>query len=280
MSIIDKSTLKYRICCKCGNNETRIDISGKIYWFSCRCDKDNCTRYMCYYCYKNIGKSRIKHRDTMCCICGTNETFISSKSGVAQWYTHICDKENCTKYICNRCRMNIYNKLPDSYHNTIKALANCRTGNLYMNSNTGMSIIDQAIVIRVIGGTDMNIEKNNFLWSFDIEQEKYGKIDIKSSSLSYDTWLFCTRRKIDCDMYLLLGYDADRKNICAVWIIPNDQNIINSYNISITKNFVKYYKFKVDQTPYNDAYHDLMRYIGDKKSFGIEDIRKWFSVYI
>ncbi len=64
------------------------------------------------------------------------------------------------------------------------------------------------------------------------------------------------------------------------WIIPNEGWVCNLSNIDVYKTFrpSKYDQFKVDPKSYNDAYKSLMSYLGDRKFFGIEDIKKWLSI--
>jgi hypothetical protein len=127
----------------------------------------------------------------------------------------------------------------------------------------------------------------------DIRHEKYGSVDAKGAALKsykyidtrgdtiiYYKWILSTRRKVDCNTYICLGYDSERKNIIMVWIIPNEGWICNLSNIDIYKTFrpSKYDQFKVDPKSYNDAYKSLMSYLGDRKFFGIEDIKKWLEM--
>jgi len=50
-------------------------------------------------------KSRTSiHTNTKCCKCGADYTYISPK-GYASWFKCICNKENCTKYLCNKCHI-------------------------------------------------------------------------------------------------------------------------------------------------------------------------------
>lgn len=45
---------------------------------------------------------KIDHRKTVCCICGSRETYIRP-DGNLYWHGHTCNKENCTKYKCHEC---------------------------------------------------------------------------------------------------------------------------------------------------------------------------------
>lgn len=47
-----------------------------------------------------------------CCICRGIDTYINN-SGTHVWHGHVCDKKNCTKYICQICQ-NIDNRIDES----------------------------------------------------------------------------------------------------------------------------------------------------------------------
>lgn len=49
----NNSKYNRRTCCDCGNSETYIRPDGIPQWYSCECDKINCTRYLCKYCWSN-----------------------------------------------------------------------------------------------------------------------------------------------------------------------------------------------------------------------------------
>jgi len=242
---------------------------------------------------KIIGEDEVReHRNKknfdgrICCRCGSVKTG-KNWFGHDSWYSHSCDKKNCTKYFCSKCWQEDYRKLPDSHNNIIKGLANSRTGNLDRSSESGKSIIDQAVVSKVLKIEDLNIKMNNFEWYIDMENDMYKKIDTKGSCLriiragllKYYIWSFHTYKKIDINTFICIGYDRNRNNIDFVWVIPNDRELITSESINITKGYSgsKYGKFKVDAKPYNDAYHSLMEFLKDKKYFGIEDIKKWLN---
>lgn len=44
---------------------------------------------------------KVYHTNTKCCICGSGETYIYQ--GSPKWHGHICNKKNCTGYICRNC---------------------------------------------------------------------------------------------------------------------------------------------------------------------------------
>lgn len=34
-------------CCACNTDKTSVRNDGRPRWYECRCDKENCTRYIC-----------------------------------------------------------------------------------------------------------------------------------------------------------------------------------------------------------------------------------------
>lgn len=291
--------LKGRTCCKC-----RMDLSigenhGRRYYDENMWDEKS---WICERCYNESEKIRRRMnrdkekyenlKDRKCCVCGSYDTYIYE--GISDWAKHKNEKGMWDrKWVCSKCDGKERQKKPDSQNMVRKSVTNVRTGNLRIDSETGKSLVDQAVVVKVLGGKDANVDMNKFDYFVDIKNEKYGDIDVKGAALklyeytgvkgivsTYYRWMFPTRRKIDCSTYICLGYDSERRNIDTVWIIPNDGWISNLSNIDIYKTFrsSKYDQFKVDPVPYDDTYKDLMSYIGDRKYFGIEDIEKWLEI--
>lgn len=239
-------------------------------------------------------KRRANHINTKCHVCGRNETS-KGFSGAYKWIKYTTDKKgnwdmngvwDRKSYLCNKCYMNFYHKLPDTNHGIMKKYAQCRTGGLSKDSENGKSLIDEAVIAKILGIVILNIKMDNFKWSIDMEHMKYGKIDVKGSTLQYyhigysesERWEFSIRRKIDCDTNFLLGYDNKRENILQMLIIPNEY-IFEKENITIVNNAFrtsKYDRFIInDISQYNDVYKNLILYLKDKERFGIEDIKKW-----
>ena len=55
-------------------------------------------------------------------------------------------------------------------------------------------------------------------------------------------------------------------------------HIFSLSTISVRKGYSKYDEFRVDSTVYNDIYQNLTQFLGDKRFFGIEDIKKWMKL--
>lgn len=244
---------------------------------------------------KNPAEGQIKiareerYKIYKCCKCGATET-PKDWFGKEHWYDHLCNKMNCTKYLCKNCWHEEHRKLPDSHNNIIKGLANSRTGNLDRDSESGKSLIDQAITSNVLKIEDLNIKMNNFGYYIDMRHKKYGKIDVKGSSprtiraglYKYHVYEFHTYGKIGIDTFICIGYDKNRKSVKYVWIVPNDEWVSDRDRITISdsedsKSFILLREFLVDSKPYNDAYYSLMEFLKDKKYFGVEDLKKWLE---
>lgn len=221
------------------------------------------------------------YKGRVCCECKNSKTYIK-ESGKPQWYGCACGKKDCTGHLCNKCWLKIAARLPDSHRNMMKSIADYRIGNVRKDSDYGISMISQAVVVKTLKIEDLTIKTNNLKYYIDAEHNEHGKIDVKSSTLQqYGIYDFASRMKIDCDTYICLGYDMNRRNIGDVYIIPNDGWICNLRHIGIPKNpskTSKYDKFKVDPKPYNDEYHDLVLFLKYNAYFGMEDIKKWLNM--
>jgi hypothetical protein len=289
---------KDRVCCVCGSAGDYKVIRYKFYSKERNWDGRS---YLCRRCHDEIiypisdshkikcaeyGRSKIRNKckGRTCCKCGSGDTYVRPEGGYV-WFVCSCDKIDCTKWLCHACYGSNYRKNdPMSTHNLIKEMRKSRIGTLGINTTSGKSIIDQAVVAEYLGAEDLNIKMNNFGYCIDIEHDKYRKIDVKGATLYYGNWYYRTNEKIDCDTYFFLGYDKNRGNIDVILIIPNDV-IMHNVSVSISKSSFrtqKYDKFKVDDKDIydniNEIYHDLMLYLKGKELFGIEDIKKWSTI--
>lgn len=267
-------------CCKC---DIDISNSNKYKHYD---DKGewNKISYLCAKCYKMLYYSPTseerqryryeKFKDRKCCLCSIIES--------SNWHKCLCGKKGCTRYICGACYVRDYNEF-------IKSNRLWRTGNVEVGSSQYMTIISQAIVAKYLGIEDLNMKNDNFEWFIDMEDKednRYGKIDVKSGRLTiinkYDGWEFGTNRKIDCDTYFCIGFGKNLECIDVVYIIPNEGWICELELIVIHKDSVKcskYDQFKVDQIYYNDIYQNWRRYLGDRKFIGIKHTIEWSEIY-
>lgn len=189
-------------------------------------------------------------------------------SGQPNWLKYDCDKEICTGFLCTKCWLKDWQSKPGNQNDLEKKQRKWRTGRLRRDSSTGKSIIDEIVVCRVLNVKCLNIEMDNLNYFIDTEHDTYGRIDIKSSCTYpifnrdnlYETFVFDPKKKQECDAFILLGYDFDRKNIIKVWIIPNEDWLKRMHTLTIRNTYIKrskYAKYEVDPKLYNDEYHSL-----------------------
>lgn len=160
------------------------------------------------------------------------------------------------------------------------------------DSRNGKMIITRAVVSKVLGIDAMVYynAREKFPWLFGITHSAYGKVDVKYSHLNSlgrsEVYKFQTRKinkrtvyKRECDTYFFVGFDHDWKNIEDVFIVPNKGWIkdIGTASVYRNANDSKYNEFRVDAKPYNDAYHDLVLFIGSSMLVGIDDVKKWLE---
>ena len=108
-----------------------------------------------------IIKRKIPIEDRVCCICGNIFTYMID-SIYPMWYTHNCEKLNCTGYLCNDCFM-IYDQ--KSFKNLQKTMRKNRTGQISKDSEFGKGVIIECVIARVRGLKNVNIEIDNFIFN-------------------------------------------------------------------------------------------------------------------
>lgn len=207
-----------------------------------------------------------------CCKCKKNETYTKPDGGKL-WRSCTCGKENCTKWLCDRCRSrNIYISLG-------------KNGLLGRFSNRGKEVIGQWITAKTFNLEDLNIKNDNFSEPIDLSyHEILGRSDVKTASMIGDVWTFSHTDR-ECDTLALLCMDDEEpwRNILRVYIVPYDK--VSWSHIYIYEDWSKVRGgsefeildvYRVDEKPFNDMYHtieipeffnpfDLWKGIYDKK---------------
>lgn len=280
-------------CCKCGNNKTRIkwlDLEGKEVpdWRRHRCNRKDCTSYVCYDCYI-VGpkKSREyfleKTTGRKCRKCGNDKTYVNN-SGTHHWFKYI-DEEGIwdgKSYLCQRCHSIIKNNLPDSGANIIKSMRKSRTGQLTICSETGKGLIGEAVIAKIRDLDILSIKLNNLNCIFDLSIDcTYGRIQVKLRNPYYGYWHIRLDRDHNFDTLFILCLNEHMKKVDRMYIIPESE-LYNVMGINICMNPTKqigsrYDRFRVDSGPYDYIYQDLMSYLRNKISFGIEEIKEWLN---
>jgi hypothetical protein len=135
-------------------------------------------------------------------------------------------------------------------------------GTLDVNSATARGRIGEILVVKTLGiGKDHDCNRISCKYKFDLYNEQYGKIDVKTSKFSIkNMWTFNFNKKQDADTYICIGLSSDRKNVLHVWIVPNEGQIKNLTGLGISNKHVSLLnnsKWEVDSKPYDDALHSM-----------------------
>lgn len=220
---------------------------------------------------ESIDINDIKIRETpkdyfegrICCICKSDKTYIKP-NGKPHWRSCKCGMENCTGYICEKCRMNIENNRPDSYSNLRKAGRLCRNKGILKDSNMGKGFIIEQVIAKFLGLENCNLKLDNFKAKFDIyPHPEYGRIQTMGRSPYYGDWFFGGRdfsgRISNGDTLFIVCMDKNWKVIIQVYRFPT-KDIIHRTGITIYNNpsrRVWYEDYKIDEKPFNDIYHSM-----------------------
>lgn len=232
-----------------------------------------------------MARYKIDHTGTICYICNSKDTYIRP-NGDPEWIKYKDENGiwNEKSYMCKSCYGKLYQKDPKSSNSAKKSVANCRTGQLSIYSETGKGLINESVVAKVRNLRNMNIDEDNFRSKFDLSIDpEFGRPQIKGSTLIGKQFHVSIGEGRNFDHIWILC--KDRNYIKKVYIIPVSElcnTYINIYDDWSKKeressNFEWVEKYKVDEKPYNDAYKSLIEYLKNKKYFGIKDIKKWLS---
>jgi len=183
---------------------------------------------------------RMKRINEKCSICG------GLPSKTSQWYIRN------ESIICNKCYARDRDRI---------------NGILDINSCVGKGLIAEYIYL-LIHPESINLNNINFNGKYDVYNEQYSYIDIKSSSLrkdldrkNYYSWNFrITRNKVLPDTYICIGFSEDENSVEKVWIIPNTSSLINKAGICISsskRGLSRAQQYEVDPTTYNEVYQNL-----------------------
>lgn len=217
-------------------------------------------------------------KERKCCKCG-QDLVLGNFNGRYYDDKGIWDRKS---WLCNKCRCKDFND------KTRKPLMKSRTGRLSIDSSTGIGLIGEGVFIKVRGAKNCNILKDNLDLEYDCFDDKYGKTQIKTRGMvlvcrinrSEYRWCFSNIRSENYDTIVLFCIDKFRKKIDKIYIIPSEY--VNGVSITIYERLLsrssRWEEFRLhDISAYNDAYQNIMSYIGDRKYIGIEDIKKWLN---
>lgn len=226
-----------------------------------------------------IGRKIIKvdygyvdHANTKCCICESKETRIQPNNR-PHWLKYKVDKDGKfdsngswdeKSYICEICYDKEHRKLPDSNANLIKSMRQFRNNELSKDCSSGKAFIGEQIWRKARGVDNCNIKMDNFAYKYDHSPDsEYGITNTKTASLSHhqgtiEVWRFSPNGKYD--HAVLFCMSKNWKDVERTYIIPESE-MKKGTSITITKNPSRgvpwYEKYRVDEKPYNDAYHNM-----------------------
>ncbi len=158
---------------------------------------------------------------------------------------------------------------PNSSYNKRKLESDCRNNNLDPNSPSGVGYITAMLVKKFLGIEDCFDITDNFNYpKYDmIEHEDWGKIDAKGSSLRIQNnsgslgHIFNSNNNEEADHFFCIGYDKDRKHVIVIYIVPNENNIVETEGITIPYNrYSKYHKYKENEEEikkWDELFHTL-----------------------
>lgn len=211
---------------------------------------------------RTVTKRPYYNRTNTCDRCGNK--LISPRI-----YREYDKRDNWTgKWLCYTCWQIDYRKKNGSPY-----LADYKINNLDPNCKKGIGLIFEQVTCKARGIKNLNIENNNFNSPFDHSVDpELGILETKGTVLKhkilpdrikeYDCWNFTIRLEKIFDHIILYCADKNMENIERVYIIPwkdIDKRFKNmTFSITICKDLNGWYeKYRVDEKPYNNAFHNL-----------------------
>lgn len=280
--------MKKGLCCICHCIE-----SAKFYRYKNKKGIWDRKSYFCRKCYDNLRrygtvdieeienirrkyfkeKIETNRRKVKCCICGNDKTYVRP-DGTPVWAIHKCDKDNCTGHICNKC---FYMYDSNNCANIIKSMRDCRLGKIDIDSTRGKGLIGEAINAKIRKLKILSIELDNYSYIIDLSKDhEYNIIQTKFRTFNGKDWNVTFG--IEHNLFVLC-LDKEMKNIVRVYAIPENE-LFGIQSTDIAEYDSKWGKFRIDEKPYNDAYHNFLLFINGRKYFSIEDIKMWLETII
>lgn len=195
-------------------------------------------------------------KEIRCCACDIYEIIKDYRR--LKWMIHVCDKKDCTGYLCSKC----YQRYdPRSSNNKKKYVTKCRNNQLEKSSNSGKGFIGEMIIAKTLDIANCNLELDNFRSYIDLyDPTIYKKIQVKTSEPYYGCWTVHFGIEHHFDTLFILCMDKYRKNVLRVYIIPESELYgIKAVSIYSKTRYIqsKWEKFRVDEKPYNETYHNM-----------------------
>ncbi len=223
----DRYTIKCRLC---GSNETRKQYNGDPIWIKDKNSRGEWTnRFLCYSCSYEESKS--------CHKC---------ESDTDKYMTKYYDRKGIWtgKYICDSCQ----------YRETVEF----RSGKIELKIGESKGYAGDIIISKILDVPACSIYLGDMRLPFGLIHGYYGIVGVKISMSNNGRWDFCSNGRIVADTYFYLGFDKNYKNIEIVYIVPSEELLRTNGRLCVYKNSKKYLKYKVDPSPYNDIYHNMI----------------------
>ncbi len=207
----------------------------------------------------------IDHTNTICHICGNKETHIDKRNGSFLWSKYKTDESgnystkgtnwNGKSYVCKLCY-----ESQRYQESEIKANAKFRNKQLSKDTSKGKGYIGEQIWCKRWGTVNCNIEMDNFSSPIDHPPHpEYGIVNSKIATFDEELKRWRPNTRGEYDNLACICMNKDWNKIERVYIIPKE--IIGNITGLSIKLFPEkdswYEKYKIDETPYNEAYHSM-----------------------
>jgi hypothetical protein len=122
---------------------------------------------------------------------------------------------------------------------------------------------------------------------FDLSPDpEYGMINAKLK-LPYNNngnWSVNINMEHNYDTLIILCIDVHMRKVVRSYVIPESE-VYGKRNLTIVRDphpsiGSKWEEFRIDEKScglYDDAFQSIMSFLGEKKYFGIDDIKKWME---
>lgn len=200
-----------------------------------------------------------------------NNALEAANLSINKYSRNLTGNELCD--MCNSPTTSNWYKIDDMYICSKCARSNRGyfNGNLDPTSTSGLGIIGEYIIHKTLNNSIWyNNDITNYNYKYDIYDNYYGFIDVKTSSLIHDyKWEFNLKftHKVQLnrlpDHYFLIGFDTNKETILYVFAVPIDTELIKDRHVltvtnsdkSIILNMLK--KYEIDSAPFNEVYKNL-----------------------
>lgn len=212
-----KEWKNYR-CCECGSKETYIKPNGSYLWYTCKCNKKDCTEHLCNKCYMKIQNNLPNSYNN------SKKMIANSRTGNLDRYSED-GKGFIGQWIAAKTlRLKDLNIEKDNFLEHIDLSKHPIHGKPDVKTRTFNPILGYWGISHIYGK-----------W-YDIDNYPFDSLFLLLMD-EYEPW-----RNIE-KVYIIPKYRI--KYISGTSFTKNSSRVDN------------YKKFRVDENPYNDVYHSV-----------------------